>query len=67
MPRVWHLRTAGRAEPGGVCRQVGSLQRGVQALLVVRAVARAVTQDDVVILQHHIRMSEASSTTSGRW
>jgi hypothetical protein len=50
-PAVWHLCAAGGAQPGGVLRQLGRVQRRVQALFVVRPVARAVAQDDVVVLQ----------------
>lgn len=48
---VWYLCTAGGTQPGVVLRQLGRVQRRVETLFVVRPVAWAVAQNDVVVLQ----------------
>ena len=44
------LGITGWAQPALVLRQSGSVQRGVQAFLVICSAAAAITKDDVVLL-----------------
>jgi hypothetical protein len=66
-----HLGVAGGAEPAVVLGQSGGVQRGNQAFLMVRAVAVAIAQDDVIVLrpacmpQSHKRLFGRPLCTAG--